>query len=117
MIHYLIFTLYRLVVNTDIHTNTNINPRGTRGINPQSCTDTTLPDHYTPGVDPDLYTNTNINPRGTLIHSLAQTLHYLTTTDQEQIQLFEDAQRPIKWYWGLIQVINWIFFPNFYILQ
>jgi hypothetical protein len=44
--------------------------------------------------------------RGVLIHSLAQTIHYLTTEDEVQRSTFESAERPPRWYWGLIQVNN-----------
>ncbi len=43
-------------------------------------------------------------PRGILIHSLAQLVHYLTTEDETQRTTFENAERPPRWYWGLIQV-------------
>ena len=41
---------------------------------------------------------------GVLIHSLAQTVHYLTTPDPQQRDQFLMADRPPRWYWGLIQV-------------
>jgi len=43
--------------------------------------------------------------RGVLIHSLAQTVHYLTTEDKQQRLDFQQAEHPARWYWGLIQVI------------
>ena len=42
--------------------------------------------------------------RGILIHSLGQTIHYLTTEDEVQRTTFENAERSPRWYWGLIQV-------------
>ena len=39
-----------------------------------------------------------------MIHSLAQTVHYLTTEDPKLRLEFELADRPLRWYWGLIQV-------------
>lgn len=47
--------------------------------------------------------------RGVLIHSLAQTVHFLTTPDEEQREQFRQSNRPIRWYWGLIQVASLIF--------
>jgi len=44
--------------------------------------------------------------RGVLIHSLAQTIHYLTTDDPQQRETFLEAERPIRWYWGLIQAAS-----------
>ena len=44
--------------------------------------------------------------RGVLIHSLAQTIHYLTTDDPQQRETFLQAERPIRWYWGLIQAAS-----------
>jgi len=47
--------------------------------------------------------------RGVLIHSLAQTIHFLTTPDPEQRESFLNAERPPRWYWGLIQVVSLLF--------
>jgi len=47
--------------------------------------------------------------RGVLIHSLAQTIHFLTTPDLEQRESFLAAERTPKWYWGLIQVVSLLF--------
>ena len=47
--------------------------------------------------------------RGVLIHSLAQGIHYLITSDEEQRLQFEAADRPLRWYWGLIQVVSLVF--------
>lgn len=44
--------------------------------------------------------------RGVLIHSLAQTIHFLTTPDPEQRENFLQADRPLRWYWGLIQGVS-----------
>jgi len=46
----------------------------------------------------------HVSFRGILIHSLAQIVHYLTTEDETQRATFENAERPPRWYWGLIQV-------------
>merc|ERR1719189_475896 len=46
---------------------------------------------------------------GVIIHSLAQLISYLTIAtpaDSEQKQQFEEMERPLKWYWGLIQLIS-----------
>ena len=40
------------------------------------------------------------------IPSLAQTIHFLTTPDPEQRESFLAAERPPRWYWGLIQVYS-----------
>merc|ERR1711963_1374222 len=47
--------------------------------------------------------------RGVLIHSRAQTIHFLTTPDLEQRESFLAAERTPKWYWGLIQVVSLLF--------
>jgi len=47
--------------------------------------------------------------RGVLIHSLAQSIHYLITPDQEQRSKFEAEERPLRWYWGLIQAVSLVF--------
>jgi hypothetical protein len=47
--------------------------------------------------------------RGVLIHSLAQGIHFLTTPDEEQRLQFGEADRPVRWYWGLIQVVSLLF--------
>jgi len=43
---------------------------------------------------------------GVIIHSLAQWISYLTTPDTEVRQQFEEMELPIKWYWGLIQLVS-----------
>jgi hypothetical protein len=43
---------------------------------------------------------------GVLIHSLAQTIHFLTTPDTDQRENFLAADRPLRWYWGLIQMFS-----------
>jgi len=47
--------------------------------------------------------------RGVLIHSLAQGIHYLITSDEEQRTKFDEEYRPLKWYWGLIQAVSLLF--------
>jgi len=50
--------------------------------------------------------------QGIIIHSLAQLISYLTIAtpaDSEQKQQFEEMERPLKWYWGLIQLVSLAF--------
>ena len=47
--------------------------------------------------------------RGVLIHSLAQGIHYLITSDEEQRTKFDEEYRPLRWYWGLIQAVSLLF--------
>jgi len=56
-----------------------------------------------------LLLNLVILGNGILIHSLAQGLHYMITEDQDQIKQFEQEDRPLRWYWGLIQVVSLVF--------
>ena len=44
--------------------------------------------------------------KSSYIPSLAQTIHFLTTPDPEQRESFLAAERPPRWYWGLIQVCS-----------
>ena len=53
-----------------------------------------------------LVLNLVVMGHGVLIHSLAQLIHYLTTPDLEQRQQFEEAELPVKWFWGLIQLVS-----------
>jgi len=53
--------------------------------------------------------NLYVLSRGVLIHSLAQTVHYLTTQDPEQRAEFKGAEHPLRWYWGLIQMYSLVF--------
>jgi len=53
-----------------------------------------------------LILNLVVMGHGVLIHSLAQWIHYLTTTDQKMIEQFEQMEFNIKWYWGLVQLVS-----------